>query len=84
VTTKVKGQGYVPINSTLKEKKNETDLEYYTQLFSFNIEEDLQILDTAGKNLLFKSNKTTYVFYISLYICKTMSFLQMSIIVFLL
>ena len=46
----MKGQGYVPFNSTLMSKKaNQNDLEYYTQLFSFDYDEALQIFDTAGK-----------------------------------
>ena len=46
----MKGQGYVPFNSTLMSKKaNQNDLEYSTQLFSFDYDEALQIFDTAGK-----------------------------------
>jgi hypothetical protein len=49
VTTKVKGQGFIPINKTLKARvKNQTDLEYYEKLFSYDLNSHLHILDTAG------------------------------------
>lgn len=50
VTTKVKGQGFIPTNSTLITKaKDESDIDFYNRLFTYNLNSDLQILDTAGR-----------------------------------
>ena len=48
VTTKVKGQGFVPINK-LMERYNKADVRDYKKLFEIKAGQDYKILDTAGK-----------------------------------
>lgn len=47
VTTKVKGQGYVPVNSTLDKKKIIDELPFYENLFMLHPHMDYYMLDTA-------------------------------------
>ncbi len=49
VTTKVKGQGYVPLNSTRDKSLNKSDPLYFQKLFSLNPSYTYKILDTVGK-----------------------------------
>jgi hypothetical protein len=56
VTTKVKGQGFVPINTKRGKSLNKSDPLYYEKLFSLNPNVTYKILDTAGK---FKHTKKT-------------------------
>lgn len=46
VTTKVKGQGYVPNNKT--KDLNRNDLDYYQKLYELKPGTDYRVLDTAG------------------------------------
>ena len=46
VTTKVKGQGYLPINVT--KKKNFTDAKSYASILEINHNTKYMMLDTAG------------------------------------
>ena len=47
VTTKVKGQGFVPINKLRDKSLNKSDPLYYEKLFSLNPNVSYKILDTA-------------------------------------
>lgn len=47
VTTKVKGQGFVPVNKMLDRKANRSDPNYYKQLFTIKPDVEYKILDTA-------------------------------------
>ncbi len=49
VTTKVKGQGFVPVNHKKDYSLNQSDPSYYERLFSLDIDKKYKILDTAGK-----------------------------------
>lgn len=46
-TTKVKGQGFLPINSTKHFQMNRNDSNYYEKLFSFDPNVSYHMLDTA-------------------------------------
>lgn len=48
VTTKVKGQGFVPMNAKLPKMDRSHLLEYYRQLFILSNNINYKILDTAG------------------------------------
>jgi hypothetical protein len=56
VTTKVKGQGFVPMNTKLPKMDRLHLLEYYRQLFILSNNVKYKILDTAGFCLLFSTN----------------------------
>ena len=47
VTTKVKGQGFVPVNSILNKSANRSDPAYYRELFKLHAGGDYRIMDTA-------------------------------------
>jgi hypothetical protein len=47
VTTKVKGQGFVPINTYRDKSLNKSDPFYYEKLFTLNPKVNYKILDTA-------------------------------------
>lgn len=47
VTTKVKGQGFVPINLTMDRKANYADPEYFENFFSLKKDVEYKLLDTA-------------------------------------
>jgi hypothetical protein len=49
VTTKVKGQGFVPVNKKRDDSLNKSDPLYYEKLFALNPNVTYKILDTAGK-----------------------------------
>lgn len=66
VTTKVKGQGFVPINQTIDRKANKKDPEYYRNLFTIKKHLDYKIMDTAGmdvKSIVIKSFGSIDYFY---------------------
>jgi hypothetical protein len=48
VTSKVKGQGFVPLNMTLDKGYGSSTVEYYQKLFTLNSSIKYKILDTAG------------------------------------
>ena len=48
VTTKVKGQGFVPINAKLPKFNRTHPLEYFRELFTLRQNVNYKILDTAG------------------------------------
>lgn len=48
VTTKVKGQGFVPINATRDKSLNKNDPFYYDKLYALDPNKTYKILDTAG------------------------------------
>jgi hypothetical protein len=50
VTTKVKGQGFVPVNKKRDKSLNKRDPFYYEKLFALNPNVTYKILDTAGKS----------------------------------
>lgn len=47
VTTKVKGQGYVPVNRTLNRHDIVDEIEYYERLFALHPNISYHMLDTA-------------------------------------
>lgn len=47
VTTKVKGQGFVPINATINRSLNKNDPFYYQKMFEFDSNKTYRLLDTA-------------------------------------
>ena len=49
VTTKVKGQGFVPINKTKDVIYNKNDPSYYENQFVLDHSIQYKILDTSGK-----------------------------------
>jgi hypothetical protein len=49
VTTKVKGQGFVPVNKQRDKSLNKSDPLYYEKLYQLNSNVSYRILDTAGK-----------------------------------
>jgi hypothetical protein len=49
VTTKVKGQGFVPINKTKPINLNKSDLSFYERQFVIEPNVTYKILDTSGK-----------------------------------
>ena len=48
VTSKVKGQGFVPLNTKLPKFNSTHPLEYYRELFMLRTDVNYKILDTAG------------------------------------
>ena len=48
VTTKVKGQGFVPVNHKKDLSLNQSDPLYFERLFTLDIDKKYKILDTAG------------------------------------
>jgi hypothetical protein len=63
VTTKVKGQGFVPINKTKPINYNKSDLSFYQRQFSVEPNETYKILDTSGKINSFKMGIFNLNFY---------------------
>ena len=57
VTTKVKGQGFVPVNLKKDVSLNDSDPHYYDRLFSLDVNKKYKILDTAGMYYLFQKLK---------------------------
>ena len=50
VTTKVKGQGFVPVNGKINKTANKSYEKYYENLYSMDSNVVYRILDTAGKD----------------------------------
>jgi hypothetical protein len=49
VTSKVKGQGFVPINTTIEKEFHLHDVQYFREFFNLKPDVSYRILDTAGK-----------------------------------
>ena len=48
-TTKVKGQGFVPINERKDFSLNQSDPLYFERLFALNKDKNYRLLDAAGR-----------------------------------
>ncbi len=62
VTTKVKGQGFVPNDLRLKKYTNGSYLSFYEELFQLNPITNYKALDTAG-NFIFRLIKIKILNY---------------------
>lgn len=47
VTTKVKGQGFVPINASIDKSMDKKDPFYFQKLFAFDLNKTYRLMDTA-------------------------------------
>jgi hypothetical protein len=47
VTTKVKGQGYIPVNKKINKNLLKNDPNYLEELYQLNEKEEYKILDTS-------------------------------------
>ncbi|CAF0949069.1 unnamed protein product [Brachionus calyciflorus] len=66
VTTKVKGQGFVPINATINSSLNKNDPFYYEKLFEIDEKKDFRLLDTA--DYIIPPNEYNSIFIMSNFI----------------
>ncbi|RNA25785.1 P2X purinoceptor 5 [Brachionus plicatilis] len=71
VTTKVKGQGFVPMNSSINRSMDKNDPFYYQKLFSFDQNKTYRLLDTA--DYVVPPNEYNSIFIMSNFIETTQS-----------
>jgi hypothetical protein len=61
VTTKVKGQGFVPVHRQFESNVNKSDPNYYDRLFMLDPNITYKILDTAGISFQTKTERKTFL-----------------------
>lgn len=66
VTTKVKGQGFVPVNATIDKTLNQKDPDFFDKMMELRMDKQYKILDTA--DYIIPPNEYNSIFIMTNYI----------------